>query len=136
MGTAYKLRKRYFSGKLGYITPIEKTYVTDIEINNKGDYYDGDRIEALPVPYYATTYKFKYNSLNPDIAIVDENMGIITAVLAPGTATIEVLDEYTDIRRQFELTIRNAKVIDLTPYLVTGKRPNAGNNRNGQTYSL
>jgi hypothetical protein len=136
MGIAYRLQGRYFSGKLGYITPIEKTYVTDIEIVDKDVYYKGDRIEALPVPDYATIYKFKYNSMNPDIAIVDENTGIITSVLASGTATIEVLDEYTDTSRQFELTMINEKVIDLTPYLLIGGRPQAGNNRNGQTYYI
>ena len=134
MGTAYRLRGRYFSGKLGYIKSTEKIYVTDIEVNDKGVYYTGDHIEALPVPPYASYYKFKYNSLNPDIAIVDENTGIITSILASGTATVEVLDEYTSTRRQFELTMVNAQSIDLTSYLVTGKRPQAGKNGNGQTY--
>lgn len=133
MGTAYRLRGRYFSGKLGYIKSTEKIYVTDIEVNDKGVYYTGDRIEALPVPY-ASYYKFKYNSLNPDVAIVDENTGIITSILASGTVAIEVLDEYTSTRRQFELTMIKEKVIDLTSYLVAGMRPQTGSNGNGQTY--
>lgn len=134
MGAAYQLRGRYFSGKLGYISPFEKIYVTDIEVNDKGVYYTGDRIEALPVPDYATFYKFKYNSLNPDVAVVDKDTGIITSILASGTATIEVLDEYTDTRRQFELTMIKEQIIDLTNYLVRGKRPQAEKNGNGQTY--
>lgn len=135
MGAAYQLRGHYFSGKLGYISPFEKIYVTDIEVNDKGVYYTGDRIEALPVPDYATVYKFKYNSLNPDVAVVDEGTGIVTSILVSGTVAIEVLDEYTDTKRQFELTMIKEQNIDLTPYLVTGGRPQAGSNGNGQTYN-
>lgn len=134
MGAAYQLRGRYFSGKLGYISPFEKIYVTDIEVNDKGVYYTGSRIEVLPVPDYATVYKFKYNSLNPDVAVVDGDTGIVTSILASGIATIEVFDEYTDIRGQFELTMIKEKIINLTSYLVTGGRPQAGKNGNGQTY--
>ena len=134
MGIAYKINRVVFSqNNYGKVTPAERVGVIDFTSDTTNIEETG-YMNVTFIPEFADYYKFRFESSDTDIAIIDPSTGLILGQ-STGDVIITITEIYSGISKNFPVHISIAYKVNFTQYLVDGKRPRADGNPNGGAYN-